>query len=210
MESARASAPMGGNAVSKETPISPYPGLSYGLQETHTTILPWTGWITAGGLDKNTPLQLKIRMNSPYDMLDCTLTTIGTTDGARLTTKGLYNSPLDPDSRISTSGTNTKMAKPRAILIHICSRLSISSTIHQRGNRHYGETSMARLLGNAIRILHSTRMRIRDHLLQSTTTRSHSTQQCANENNQRSQLSSRTNQTRRRILQHGLYRGNAI
>ena len=37
----------GMNSVSKETPISSYPNLSYGLPETHTTIIPWTGWITS-------------------------------------------------------------------------------------------------------------------------------------------------------------------
>lgn len=94
----------GGNTVSKETPISPYPSLSYGLQETHTTILPWVGWLTAAGLDKGVPLQLPIRMNSPYDMLPITTTTIGGTDGARLTTKGLYIRNLDQDGRVGTSG----------------------------------------------------------------------------------------------------------
>lgn len=153
---ARGSGP--GNTVSKETPVSPYPSLSYGLQETHTTILPWVGWLTAGGCDKNTPNQLKIRMNSPWDMIDVTTTTIGSTDGGRLTTKGIYNSPLDTDSRISTSGTNTKMAKPRTILIHICSRLFVSNTVRQRGRGHGRTTSMARLLERIVRILHRTRM----------------------------------------------------
>lgn len=94
----------GGNQVSKETPISPYPSLSYGLQETHTTVLPWVGWITAAGIDKGVPLQLPIRMNAPYNMLPVTLTTIGGTDGARLTTKGLYSRNLDQDNRVGTAG----------------------------------------------------------------------------------------------------------
>lgn len=211
MESARASGSVGGNPVSKETQISPYPGLSYGLQETHTTILPWTGWLTAGGLDKNTPLQLKIRMNSPYDMLDCTLTTVGATDGARLTTKGLYMSPLDPDSRVSTSGMKHRNTRKLTELTqYFSSRRPISSSIHQCRNGYYGETSMARLLGNAIRILHSTRMRIRNHLLQSTTSGSHSDEQYSIQDNQCSKLSSRANQTRSGILQYRLCRGNAI
>lgn len=60
-----------GGSVSKETPISSYPSLSYGLQETHTTILPYVTWCTLA-LDKNatTPVQLKMRLNSIYDMLD--------------------------------------------------------------------------------------------------------------------------------------------
>ena len=43
---ARTSGTSGNNNVSKETPISTYPSLTYGLQETHTTILPWTGWVS--------------------------------------------------------------------------------------------------------------------------------------------------------------------
>lgn len=62
----------GDGSVSKETPISNYPSLSYGLQETHTTILPWTGWFSAVALGKGLPAQLKVRMNTPYDMLDVT------------------------------------------------------------------------------------------------------------------------------------------
>lgn len=70
---ARSSATTGSNsAVSKETPISIYPTLTYGLQETHTTILPWTGWLTAVKLDHLVPAQLPIRMNCPVDMLNIT------------------------------------------------------------------------------------------------------------------------------------------
>lgn len=60
-----------GPQVSKETPISSYPSISYGLQETHTTILPYVTWCTLA-IDKNatTPIQLKVRLNSVYDMLD--------------------------------------------------------------------------------------------------------------------------------------------
>jgi len=64
--------PGGSNAPSKETPISPYPSLSYGLQETHTTILPWSGWLSVVNLTKTTPAQLAIRMNTPYDFLSLT------------------------------------------------------------------------------------------------------------------------------------------
>lgn len=71
----------GPNSVSKETPISNYPGLTYGLQETHTTILPWTGWLSVGGLGKTTPQQLKIRMNAPWDMLDVTTVADATPPG---------------------------------------------------------------------------------------------------------------------------------
>lgn len=102
---ARAQAGGGGNnPVSKETPISNYPSLSYGLQETHTTILPWTGWLSAACLDKNEPLQLKIRLNTPYDMLDMTT---GTTpaDAALYTSKAFYATPVDMQGKYSSGGT---------------------------------------------------------------------------------------------------------
>ena len=99
-----ASSSGGNNPVSKETPISEYPSLSYGLQETHTTVLPWTGWISAVALDKETPAQLKIRMNSPYDMLDMSTIDHGATDGAKYTVKGFSRRPIDIDGRYSTSG----------------------------------------------------------------------------------------------------------
>lgn len=98
----RQAGPSGSNQVAKETPIiiaTP----SYGLQETHTTILPWTGYITAAGLNKRTPQQLKIRMNTPWDMLDATTNEIGSTDGAYITTKGLYNRQIDTTGKFSTS-----------------------------------------------------------------------------------------------------------
>ena len=97
---ARQAASSGGNSgISKETPISNYPSLTYGLQETHTTILPWTCWISAGGLDKTTPAQLKIRMNSPYDMLDVTTQATPAT-GTQASTKGFYNRPFNNDGRV--------------------------------------------------------------------------------------------------------------
>ena len=88
--------------MAKGTPIT-QANPTYGLQETHTTILPWTGWITAAGLDKRTPQQLKIRMNTPWDMLDATINNIGTTDGINISTKGLYNRPVDTAGKYSTS-----------------------------------------------------------------------------------------------------------
>lgn len=90
----------GGNSgISKETPISSYPSLTYGLQETHTTILPWTCWISAGGLDKTTPAQLRIRMNAIQDMLDVT-TEAAPSSSTPATTKGFYNRPFNMDGRV--------------------------------------------------------------------------------------------------------------
>ena len=91
MTLARAAAANGPNAPSKETPISNYPSLTYGFQETHTTILPWTGYVTAAGLDVSTQVQLKIRCNAPVDMLPITVAS-GTAAGTQLI-KGLHPGP---------------------------------------------------------------------------------------------------------------------
>ena len=99
-EASRQALSSGGNsAVSKETPISNYPSLTYGLQETHTTVLPWTCWLSVGGLDKTTPAQLKLRMNSIYDMMDVTTLALPAT-GVIPTTKGFYSKPFNNDARI--------------------------------------------------------------------------------------------------------------
>lgn len=58
-----------GNQVSKETPISRYPTLTYGLQETHTTILPWTGYLAATGFDHVSPVVIDLRLTQPQDVL---------------------------------------------------------------------------------------------------------------------------------------------
>jgi len=103
----RVASASGPNTVSKETPISPYPTLSFGLQETHTTILPWTGWVTIAmdgtGANQNTPLQLKLRMNTPYDMVDVTCDT-DPTAGAAYTTPGFFPSPSQAGGLRAPSG----------------------------------------------------------------------------------------------------------
>lgn len=91
----RASAGGGPASVSKETPISQYPSLSYGLPETHTTILPWTGWLTVAKVASGTnwtPQQLKIRMNTPYDMLDVAVA-LDPGDGSAFTGDAFYAVP---------------------------------------------------------------------------------------------------------------------
>lgn len=100
---ARAGGTMAGS-VSKETPIT-MAQPSYGLQETHTAVLPWSGWISVGGLDKNTPAQLKIRMNAPWDMIDVTTQTTPA-DGAQVTTKGFYGPQIDCLGRYSNTLTS--------------------------------------------------------------------------------------------------------
>lgn len=96
--SASTSAPGGVNPQSKETPISNYPSLTYGLQETHTTILPWTGWITAAKMDTGAPIQLRVRLNAPIDMIDATITA-DPGAGTLFPTKGLYKRPSAEDMK---------------------------------------------------------------------------------------------------------------
>ena len=95
-----AAATGGSNPVSKETPISNYPTLTYGLQETHTTILPWTGYLTVAEVDKGTPAQLRIRMNAIWDMIDVTTGT-SPADGAAFPSKGFYYKMLRNDGKAS-------------------------------------------------------------------------------------------------------------
>lgn len=90
-----ASGPGGGNAQSKETQISSYPSLSYGFQETHTTIIPWTAWISVCGLSELTPVQVAIRMNSIYDILSNNSLQTPPSSGAAYTAKGIYATPVD-------------------------------------------------------------------------------------------------------------------
>lgn len=91
----------GPNGVSKgETPVSPWPNISYGLQETHTTIIPWTGWITGVGMEEGGPLKLEVRMNSIFDMIINGLTTPPAV-GAVYATKGFYATSITSDAKRS-------------------------------------------------------------------------------------------------------------
>lgn len=105
-ETALARAGGGGpSSVTKETPISSYPSLSYGLPETHTTILPWTTWLSAVVLDKDTPVQVKLRMNSIWDMLDASFVANPAAGGA-WTNKGLGTTIIDARGLRANSGAN--------------------------------------------------------------------------------------------------------
>lgn len=87
--------PTGGNSqVSKETPISFYPTLTYGLQETHTTILPWTGWFSIVRPDKVSPIQVQLRPNRINDMFTNTVSSIKSSGNFRPNLKGIYNVPF--------------------------------------------------------------------------------------------------------------------
>lgn len=87
----------GGNQVSKETPISNYPSLSYGLQETHTTILPYTCWMGAAGLGKGLPARIDIRTNTPWEIIPYTFPSV---PGAN----GVYSGPTMTISGVDWQG----------------------------------------------------------------------------------------------------------
>lgn len=92
---ARAASGDGGpSPVSKETAISPYPSLSYGLQETHTTILPWRGYCSVAQITNTEPIQLRFRMNTPWDMMITELTTLNS--GGTAASSLPYILPLGP------------------------------------------------------------------------------------------------------------------
>lgn len=90
----------GNNSVSKETPISRYPTLTYGFQETHTTILPWCGYISTTGMNHALPNVLEIRMTQPHDMIKTTIQGLaaGGTWG-----KDFYNVPYNDNATRDTA-----------------------------------------------------------------------------------------------------------
>nr|QTE03856.1 MAG: capsid protein [Grus japonensis parvo-like hybrid virus]QTE03859.1 MAG: capsid protein [Grus japonensis parvo-like hybrid virus] len=99
----------GGSAQSKETPISIPPSITYALQETHTTILPWNGWVSAVGMDTGIQVQLPIRMNGVNDMIPATLG-LSPAAGAVYPAKGLYGTKLSSASTRSFWAFPAEMA----------------------------------------------------------------------------------------------------
>lgn len=94
VEAARASGGGGANPVSKETPVTIAPSISYGLPETHTTIIPWNFWFSmayVGSLASVVPPKLSFRLNSIDDIV---ITPIGTLAAGALVTNGVFNVPL--------------------------------------------------------------------------------------------------------------------
>lgn len=95
--SARSSAGGGQNPQSKETPISRYPTLTYGLQETHTTILPFTFWFSSACDTTGAPAVMKIRLNSIYDFITSEVETLGIGDVPVSATN--YSRPISPEGK---------------------------------------------------------------------------------------------------------------
>ena len=95
------------NQVAKETPISNFPSLTYGLQNTHTTILPWVGWfgmVVPKPTSEATyvPVQLRIRMNSIWDMINTSMATKPAA-GSAFANTGLYEVPIGWNGTYLTS-----------------------------------------------------------------------------------------------------------
>lgn len=95
VEMARFGGDGGGNTPSKETPIMMGADVSYGLQETHTTILPWNGWVSmvnVGAADTTIPPKLSIRMNAINDMI---ITPVATLIAGGTWANNVYNVPYN-------------------------------------------------------------------------------------------------------------------
>lgn len=93
---AAASGSNGAGAGFGETPVSPYPRITRNIfTETETVVLPLDVYFSFNALDKVTPVQLRIQMNCPYDILTGNTLVAQTINAPK--TKGLSNS-LSQDS----------------------------------------------------------------------------------------------------------------
>lgn len=115
VEAARATAGSN-NPVSKETPISPAQP-SYGLQETHTTILPVNFWFSVVGPTYDGDCKMRIRTNSIDDVVltDLTAADVSAADYTWLA-KTLYNVPYNNnDTRRKQTAALTEATFPRTL-----------------------------------------------------------------------------------------------
>lgn len=117
-QAARAGMTATNNQVSKETPISNYPSLNYGLPETQTVVLPWVGWVTmvlkknrtvTSGVSNDKPAVLRINLNRPGFYIPGDLKTT-TLNGGPFADLGIYNVPGRSDDASSLAGYPTKLA----------------------------------------------------------------------------------------------------
>ena len=102
------------NPVSKETPITNAPSISYGLQETHTTIIPFNFWFSAVGLNHSAPAKLQFRLNSIDDIVITQLSTLAASGTWALGTGTplIYNVPFNGST---TRGSTNPATFPRTI-----------------------------------------------------------------------------------------------
>ena len=97
------------NQVAKETPVSIPPSITYGLQNTHTTILPFRTYVTGAVLSNHADQYLggalECRLNSIYDVIGTTLlnpVTLGINVDGWWSSKGV----IDMNPATSYTGTN--------------------------------------------------------------------------------------------------------
>jgi len=93
-----------GGSPTKETPISPYPSLPYGLQESHTCICPWQGYFSVTGVDYASPVVLELRLTQANDIFKTNLTTVA--EGAAYS-KGIHNVPFNTAFNRSAATAST-------------------------------------------------------------------------------------------------------
>lgn len=94
LEAARFGGGGGDNPQSKETPITRAPSISYGLPNTHTTIIPWNFWFGMahiGNPQTIPPPKLSFRLNSIDDIVETALSTIAA--GGSIV-NGVFNVPV--------------------------------------------------------------------------------------------------------------------
>ena len=102
---------------SKETPISRYPNLSYGLPETHTTILPYVSWLTIACANNDANgVKLPIRMNGINDIYPIT-TNADPGSGNAFASSGIYTVPAGAAGLRATTTYPYAFASNAAITI---------------------------------------------------------------------------------------------
>nr|QKE54869.1 MAG: capsid protein [Parvoviridae sp.] len=116
LEATRAPGPggNGNNPQSKETPITPAPSISYGLPETHTTIIPWNFWFSQTYNSYPGALalpKLSFRLNSIDDIVASTITNV--TSGSAYGT-GTHNVPYEGTN---SRGGGTPTLFPRTLTV---------------------------------------------------------------------------------------------
>jgi len=88
-----------GGPVSKETPVT-FSEPSYGLQETHTTLCNWNGWVSCVGTNKTEGQRVEVRLTSPSDILAITLSATPAFNTAW--TRGIYAIPYNDANTTDT------------------------------------------------------------------------------------------------------------
>lgn len=100
----------GMQGVSKETPISMGTGISYGLQETHTAIIPMNFWFSLVDIGETLlGAKVRIRLNSLDDIM---LTSLATLAAGGTWAQNAYNVPYNAST---TRGPTSPAIFPRTI-----------------------------------------------------------------------------------------------